>query len=248
MALNTLAQIMQTGVNNHATSIANTLARGKSREECITALKSAFPNGAAFGVHKVVVAGQNKDIKLRVSVPGQTQYLIEFKIWMAADILELVQQGKLTNNKPPHGIYGAYKADYDKLVAARNQEWTEGNVPFMANCTLIYFLNPAHGAGDVQPYPDQVNAGTLWAQNNQALCQVSAASERLLGMIADKRRDGNLLGVQPTSIVTRLMTTTATHYPPVQHNEENNIELPPNERHTITLAAVWTEILPPTPN
>jgi hypothetical protein len=240
MSLNALSEFMQTDVRNNgeSTAIANTLAKGKSREVCIRAFKTAFQAGTGFGSHDVVVAGANQRIKLKVSVNGQVQYLIEFKIWMAVDILELVTPGMLTLDDPEDGIYGAYKKDYEKLVAARAQNWPNHPVPLTASCTLIYFLNPADGAGDVPPFPKQVEAGGVWFANNPGRCQVSAASGALLGMIAAKQRVGDLQGVQPTSIVTRLLDgTVATKYPKPPHGD-----LPDNEKHSITLAAVWTEI------
>jgi hypothetical protein len=238
MALNALAEIMQTGVQNNATSIANALARGKSREECIKAFKTAFPNGTGFGSHDVVVSEANQRIKLRVSLNGQIQYLIEFKIWMAVDILELVEPAMLTLDDPKDGLYGAYKKDFEKLLAARRQRWPNNDVPLTASCTLIYFLNPAPGAGPVPPFPKQVEAGGVWFANNPRHCQVSAASDDLLGMIAAKQRVGELRDVQPTSIVTRLLEAEKA----ILVGPPPGAPLPANEEHLITLAAVWTEI------
>lgn len=234
MTLSELDEIMNNGVRQRAQSIANVLACGKSRQVCIDAFERAFPGGADFGIHKVVVAGQNGDIKLRVSVGGQTQYLIEFKIWMAVDILD---PKKLMNPHRKHGIYGAYEADYDKLRVARDQTWPNDNAPLTASCTLIYFLTPAAGPGAVRTYQRQVAAGLAWQANHPTRCQVSTAAEEFLGMIAAQQRIGKLARVHSTSIVSKLLVSEPCAIVDAQANP-----VPVAQQSHVTLAAVWTEI------
>jgi len=241
MTLQTIVALMIAGVQKEAHLIANTLAVRKSRRVCIDALKTALAgaaNGRTFRLHSVTVNGANARIRLAVHEGGQVVALVEFKIWMAVDILGLCQVDKLTNDCPKHGIYGAYKKDYDKLVAARNQ-WPNNQVPLTASCTLVYFINPALDAQPVQPFPEQVKAGADYLLAHPDRCQVSSAIGHFLGMLDVKRQNNLLPQVQPTSIVTQLMTTKATNYPP---DTNNGAALPANEQHTITLAAVWTEI------
>lgn len=242
MTLQTLVALMIARVQKDAGLIANKLARGRNRQVCIDALRTALAgavNGTTLTSHGVVVDGKNVKIKLAVHEGGQVVALVEFKIWMAVDILELVQQGKLTSDHPIHGIYGAYKKDYDKLVVARNQQWENCPVPLTASCTLVYFINPAPGALQVKPYPNQVAEGAVWAANLYVPTQIKEVSEKFWDMVNTKRQNNLLPLVQPTLTVTHLMTTTAKHYPP---DENDGAVLPANEQHTITLAAVWTEI------
>jgi hypothetical protein len=241
MTLQTIVALMIAGVQKDADLIANTLAVRKRRQVCIDALKKALKgavNGRTFSLHSVTVNGANAQIKLAVHEGGQVVALVEFKIWMAADILELVNLGMLNLAHPTQGIYGAYKKDYDKLVEARNQ-WPNDQVPLTASCTLVYFINPAPDALQVGPYPDEVAAGAVWAANLDVPTQIEQVSGEFLDMVDTQRQDNLLPRVQPTSIVTHLMTTTATHYPP---DTNNGAALPANEQHTITLAAIWTEI------
>jgi hypothetical protein len=240
MTLNALAEIMNNGARQNATLIANTLAHGKSRQVCIDAFKTAYPAdpadpaGAAFGSHKVVVAGENRNIRLRVSVSKKIKYLIEFKIWMAVDILD---PNKLMDTNPEHGIYGAYKADYDKLVAAREQVGPNGNGPLTASCTLIYFLAPAAGPGAVPIYQDQVAAGLDWQANNPSRCQVSSAAGEFIGMIAAQQRIRELARVHSTSIVSKLLVSKPCAIVDAQGNP-----VPVAQQSQVTLAAVWTEV------
>ncbi|MBU6160988.1 MAG: hypothetical protein KGO50_07680 [Myxococcales bacterium] len=232
MTLQTLVAVMIAGVQKDAGLIANKLARGRNRQVCINALNEALEGaetGTTCRIHDFVVDGENAKIKLAVYKGDQVVALVEFKLWMAVDILELVKEGKLTSDLENHGIYNEYKSDYNKLVAARNQQRQDMPVPLTASCTLVYFVDPADGV-QIENYESEIKKGREFARDFKTN-QTDMACNALVGMLIRKHSEGEFKHLSPHVKVSLLMDNVKSE-----------------QGHKVSLAAVWTEILPPTPN
>ena len=216
MELVDLSSAMKTAFeySNVRTEVANYLSSGKAQNEIVK----------LFGQHGGLnVIGKQGTVTFGHQDPP-VEALVRFKLWMAVDILELLQKGKLTNTDATQDIYGAHKVDYDALV-----ESARAPLPLTAICTLVYFVDP-NDKVPISRYKKQISYGRKFARDFKTN-QTDMACNALVGMLIRKHSEGELKHLSPHVKVSLLMDNVKSE-----------------QGHKVSLAAVWTEILPPTPN
>jgi hypothetical protein len=153
----------------------------------------------------------------RDGVPTALHGLVEFKAWMGIDVYDTYRWDRnLLPDKLGHSIIGQFEKDAAKLRQGRNGG---DNVPWMAICTLLYYVRPRQRPKDLIPhlkYPGVVRQDVHYSKSMDEMCK---------------------------TFVSNMSSLVAALNPPITiHAHEVLMTVDDILGHDVALAAVWCTV------
>jgi hypothetical protein len=150
-------------------------------------------------------------------VPTALRGLIEFKAWMGIDVFDAIRwEPNPSPARLGHSIIGQFAKDAAKLRQARV---VDNEAPWLAICTLLYYVRPCQGRQDLIPHL------------------------KYSGIVRQDYQHPRSMDEMCNTFVANLKRLTATLNPPVTiHTPTILMSVEDVLGHDVALAAIWCKV------